>query len=110
MGDLHFYTSDHGILISHLLYEIEHCPLSAGEAREKRLAGGFVPTALFIDAKSVFAAVTATFIKQPAEKNLLCHVQYLRELLDKGIMWYLFWIDTRDMGTYGMAKRCRQQG
>ena len=64
----------------------------------------YLPIALYVDAKSVFAAVTATFIKQPAEKSLLSHVQYLRELLDKGISRLLFWIDTRDMGADGLTK------
>ena len=53
---------------------------------------------------SVFVVVSATFIKQPAEKSLLCHVQYLRELLDKLVLQYLFWIDTRDMGADGLTK------
>ena len=87
-----------------MLYELEHKPLSAHEARMRRMSGGYVPIALYLDAKSVFAAVTATFIKQPADKSLLCHVQYLRELLDKGILSFLFWIDTRDMGADGLTK------
>ena len=53
--------------------------------------------ALYVDAMSVFAATTATFIKTPAEKSLLCHVQFLRDLLDKKVLTSLLWIDTRDM-------------
>ena len=60
--------------------------------------------ALYLDAKSVYAAVTATFTKQPAEKSLLSHVQYLRELLDKDIIQGLVWLDTRDMGADGLTK------
>ena len=60
--------------------------------------------ALYVDAKSVYAAITATFIKQPAEKSLLCHIQYLRELLDKHIIRYLIWMDTRDMYSDGLTK------
>ena len=60
--------------------------------------------ALCVDAKSVFAAVTATFVKQPAERSLLCHVQYLRELLDKRILHYLFSLETRDMSADGLTK------
>ena len=73
-------------------------------ARDRRMQGGYIPTVLYLDAKSVFAAVTATFIKQPAEKSLLSHVHYLRELLDKGIIQGLIWIDTRDMGADGLTK------
>ena len=54
------------------------------------MEGGYIPTALYVDAKSVFAAIIATFIKQPAEKSLLCHCQYLRELLDKRILQHIF--------------------
>ena len=95
---------DQGMLTSHMLYELEHGPISMQEARNKRMQGGYVPTALYLDAKSVYAAIIATFIKPPAEKSLLCHIQYIRELLDKGIIQYLFWIDTRDMTADGLTK------
>ena len=68
------------------------------------MEGGYIPVALYLDAKSVFAAVSATLVKQPAEKSLLCHVQYLRKLLDKLVLLYLFWLDTRDMGADGLTK------
>ena len=97
-------AADHGILLSHMLFELEHGPMSAFEARNRRMEGGYLPIALYVDAKSVFAAVTATFIKQPAEKSLLSHVQYIRELLDTGFLRLLFWIDTRDMGADGLTK------
>eukprot|EP00974_Lingulodinium_polyedra_P001596 149446-Lingulodinium_polyedra.AAC.1 len=71
--------------------------MDAQEARQRRMHGGYIPTALYSDAKSVLVAVTAACIKQPAEKSLLCRVQFVRELLDKRILHYLFWIDTRDM-------------
>ena len=95
---------DMGILLAQMIYELEHGPLSALQVRDRRMEGGYSCLALYLDAKSVFAAVTATFIKQPAEKSLLCHVQYLRELLDKRIVRWLFWIDTRDMGSDGLTK------
>ncbi len=44
-------------------------PIDAVAAGEQRLTAGFlVPMVLIIDAMSVFAAVTATLIKSPAEK------------------------------------------
>ena len=60
--------------------------------------------ALYVDAKSVYAACTATFIKTPAEKSLLTHVQFIRELLDHGVLRALLWIDTRDMYSDGLTK------
>ena len=57
-----------------------------------------------MDAKSVYAATIATFIKVPAEKSLLTHVQYIREQLDNHILNRLAWIDTRDMTADGLTK------
>ena len=48
--------------------------------------------------------MTATFVKIPAEKSLLSHVQYLRELLDTKLLDALIWIDTRDMVADGLTK------
>ncbi len=59
---------------------------------------------LYVDAMSVYAAVTATFVKIPAEKSLLSHIQYLRELLDTRVLEALVWIDTRDMVADGLTK------
>ena len=59
---------------------------------------------LFVDAMSVHAAVTATFVKTPAAKSLLCHVQFLREMLDRRTLSSLIWIDTRDMVSDGLTK------
>ena len=87
-----------------MLLELEAGPISMQDARSKRMQGGYIPTSLYLDAKSVYAAIIATFIKPPAEKSLLCHIQYIRELLDKGIIQYLFWIDTRDMIADGLTK------
>ena len=53
---------------------------------------------------SVFAAVSAVFIKTPAEKSLLCHVQFLRELLDDHVLAAIAWLDTRDMVSDGLTK------
>eukprot|EP00974_Lingulodinium_polyedra_P027404 2648261-Lingulodinium_polyedra.AAC.1 len=62
--------------------------MEARVARQRRMSGGYIPTGLYLDAESVFVVVAATFIKQPAEKSLLCRVQYIRELLDKRILHY----------------------
>ena len=56
---------------------------SAAEAKTLRETGGWnVKLILYVDAMSVYAAVTATFTKIPAEKSLLPHISYIRELLD----------------------------
>ena len=43
-------------------------------------------------------------VKIPAEKGLWSHVQYLRELLDTGVISELWWLDTRDMHSDGLTK------
>ena len=43
-------------------------------------------------------------VKTPAEESLISHVQYLRELLDKGILEHISWLDTRDMVSDGLTK------
>ena len=97
-------------LRAHLCVELEHGPLSALEARDRRNSGGYPLTAVYVDAKSVYAATIATFIKQPAEKSLLCHLQYLRELRVKNIVSALLWVDTRDMGADGLTKGAASRG
>ena len=62
------------------------------------------PLTLYIDAKSVFAAVSATFTKLPAEKSLLCHVQFVGELLERRVLGDIVGIDTRDMSADGLTK------
>ena len=68
-------AAGHGILVSQQLQEVEQGPLTPLDARDRRMEGGYIPCALYVDAKSVFAAVTATCIKVPTEKSLHCHIQ-----------------------------------
>ena len=96
---------DMGLMILFILQEVYKGVPSKAEARTLREQGGWiVPAALCIDALSVHAAVTATYIKPPAEKGLLAHVQYLRELLDNHVLLYIVWLDTRDMTADGTTK------
>ena len=98
-------TVDHGMLLALSLHEFSKGPQSTFSARQLREFGGWdVKLGLYVDAMSVYAAVTATFIKIPAEKSLLSHVQYLRELLDTKVLEALIWIDTRDMVADGLTK------
>ena len=67
--------------------------------------GGYsVPMVLYLDALSVYAAVTAVFIKTLADQSVLCHLHYLRELLDHNVLRALVWSDTRDMIADGLTK------
>ena len=73
--------------------------------RERSSEGGYaMPTALYIDAPSVFAACTATPVKMSADNAMLPHVQYIREQLDTKVVTALVWVDTRDMLAIGVTK------
>ena len=88
-----------------MLHEINVGAVTKAQARELRDNGGYsIPMTLMIDAKSVYAAITATYVKHPAEKGLLSHVQFIRELLDSHVLTALIWIDTSDMLSDGLTK------
>ena len=53
---------------------------------------------------SVYSAITAQYVKAPAERSLISHVQWIRELLDHQVIRYIAWIDTRDMHSDGLTK------
>ena len=98
-------SADLGIIILLLLHEVLVGQVSKATARKLRESGGYaLPMTIQIDALSVFAAITATYIKAPAEKGLLSHVQFVRELLDSQVLTALQWIDTRDMVADGLNK------
>ena len=46
---------------------------------------------------SVYAAVTALFIKILADSRVLCYLECLRDLLENEVLFALAWVDTRDM-------------
>ena len=87
---------DKGILLSQMLHEISTGDCSIDGARQGREHGGYcVPLVVYIDAMSVFAVVTASFIKIRADNGMLSHVQYMRELLDSRVVVAIGWTDTR---------------
>ena len=98
-------TVDHGMLLALSLHGFSAGAQSAAEAKTLRETGGWnVKLSLYVDAMTVYAAVTATFVKIPAEKSLLSHIQYIRELLDTKVLEALVWLDTRDMVADGLTK------
>ena len=98
-------TIDKGFLITQAFHGANTGNISAANSRDMRENGGYsVPMVLYIDALSVYAAVTAVFIKTPADQSVLCHLHYLRELLDHNVLRALVWSDTRDMIADGLTK------
>ena len=79
--------------------------VSAANALARREHGGWaIPAALYINALSVYTAVTATLVKTPADNGVLMHCLYLRELLDHDVLKAIVWLDTRDMVADGLTK------
>ena len=86
-------------------HEIAVGTQNASTIRDLRENGGLAcQTSICVDAMSVQAAVTAQHVKAPAEGNLLGHIQFLRELLDTGVLSQIAWVDTRDMVSDGLTK------
>ena len=93
------------MLVIQLMQELAKGVDSFHAARQRRENGTWdVDMVAALDAMSVFAAATATQLKIPAEKALWSHVQYIRELLDTGVLKYAMWLDTRDMWSDGLTK------
>ena len=61
---------------------------------------------LTIDAESVYKSLTSRELKTPAEKTLLGHISWIRELLQLRIIQMIQWCDTRDMTADGHTKGC----
>jgi hypothetical protein len=98
-------TIDKGFLLMQTLDEMQTGRISANEALARRENGGWaIPAALYLDALSVYTAVTATFVKTPADNGVLVHCLYVRELLDHDVLKAIVWLDTRDMVADGLTK------
>ncbi len=53
---------------------------------------------------SMFAAISVATVRVPSEKSLACHLFWLQELLEIGLLNDLQWADTRDMSADGHTK------
>ena len=98
-------ATDSGLLLAVGLHELANGAVTAAEGRKLREEGGLkVNTVVCIDAMSIFSALAAERVKAPAEKSMLLHLLWLRELLEKGILNALHWLDTRAMSADGHTK------
>ena len=96
---------DHGFLLAVILHQVQTGQCDISTARQLRERGGWATRIILaVDAMSIFAAITATQIKIPADSSLLSHLQYLRELLDHQVLNAFWWVDTRDMLADGLTK------
>ena len=98
-------AADTLIMLLFTMHEIQVGPICTREARRLREEGGWCyKSILTVDAMSLFAAIAATTVKVPSEKNLSGHLFWLRELLDRKIVTQIQWADTRDMSSDGHTK------
>ena len=89
------------------LVELKHGVLKPEELKAYREHGGMKLTVfLTTDAESVFKSLTSRDLKTPAEKTLLGHVSWIRELLQLRLIESIQWCDTRDMTADGHTKGC----
>ena len=87
------------------LMEIRQGVMTASQLKECREKGTLkLCVMLTIDAESVYKSLTSRELKAPAEKTLLGHISWLRELLSLGIINNIQWCDTRDMTADGHTK------
>ena len=101
-------TTDVLIPLTITMTEVVHGVLGAEELKRLREEGwrdsAPITTRLLIDAKSVFESLKATVFKAPSENSLAGHVLWLREMLEKKLLQYVTWSDTRDMLADGLTK------
>ena len=89
------------------LHELTHGVMKAEELKLFREKGGFpMKVNLVIDAESVYKSLSSRDLKVPAEKTLLGHVVWIREMLTLGLIDSIQWCDTRDMTADGHTKGC----
>ena len=85
--------------------ELKYGILSAEELKGYRENGGIrLKIILTIDTESVFKSLTSRDLKTPAEKTLMGHVVWLRELLKLGFIQKVQSCDARDMSADGHTK------
>ena len=63
-----------------------------------------ITVTLTTDAESVYKSLSSKDLNCPTEKTLMGHVAWLRQLLDRGLIWEIQWCDTRDMTADGHTK------
>lgn len=67
-------------------------------------AWGVVKTHLHIDAKSVFSALSATFVKTPADCSSLTHLHYAQAQPKRKVLTSILWMGARDTIADGLTR------
>ena len=96
---------DQGFIILITLHEFRGGSMKPHMGVALRETGGYlIEFEVLIDAKSVHSAVGNENFKHPAEKSLLSHIAWIKQLLNVRIISRFGWTDTRDMIADGMTK------
>ena len=87
------------------LVELKFGVLRPEQLKLYREEGGLaLKVILTTDAESVFKSITSRDLKTPAEKTLLGHIAWIRELLQLKLLEAIQWCDTRDTVADGHTK------
>ena len=98
-------TADAAIVLATALHEIKAGPLALSEAaRLTQEAGLGFEISVVTDAKNLLSALNVAQLKEPAEKNSIVHLMWLKDKLTEGVIRKLIWTDTRDMTVDGHTK------
>jgi hypothetical protein len=98
-------TLEHLKLVQFAFHEVIHGVESAALLTQRALDAQLsIPIELCLDARSVFAAVTAKDITTPKEESLIILIQRMRDELHSFRLNRLWWVDTRSMAADGMNK------
>jgi hypothetical protein len=98
-------ATDSSLMLALTFHEIAKGPVTPKEGMLLRESGkSIVSVRVCIDAMSVFSALSSDRIKPPAEKSMLCHLLWIKELLTCGALSEFRWVDTRDMTADGHTK------
>ena len=73
-------------------------------ARMQETGRLLLPLEVCVDAKSVYDALASDPIRVPTEKSLYIHLLAMADLIRRGILKKVWWIDTKDMAADALAK------
>ena len=63
-----------------------------------------LPLEVCVDAKSVYDALASDPIRVPTEKSLYIHLLAMSDLIRRGVLTKVWWIDTKDMASDALTK------
>ena len=63
-----------------------------------------LPLEVCVDAKPVYDALASDPIRVPTEKSLYIHLLAMSDLIRRGVLTKVWWIDTKDMASDALTK------